>query len=160
MAEKKSRGKVAETVYGLARPVVEGLGLSLWDVDFFREGAEYDLLVTVDRPGGAVGLEDCEAVSRALSPLLDEADPIEESYCLEVSSAGLGRELVRPEHFRAFLGKPVLVKLYAPRNGKKSAEGTLKAFGADGSVTLLSGGEEISLRRDEIAKCTVADLDF
>ena len=109
MAEKKSRGKVAETVYGLARPVVEGLGLSLWDVDFFREGAEYDLLVTVDRPGGAVGLEDCEAVSRALSPLLDEADPIEESYCLEVSSAGLGRELVRPEHFRAFLGKPVLV---------------------------------------------------
>ena len=158
MAEKKGRGKVAQTVFDLARPLVEGMGLSLWDVDFFKEGAEFDLLVTIDRPGGAVGLEDCEAVSRALSPLLDEEDPIEESYCLEVSSAGLCRELVRPEHFAAFTGKPVTVKLYAPRDGKKLFTGALAAC-TDEEITLSAPEGDLTFARSEVAKCTAADAD-
>ena len=158
MTEKKARGKVAQTVYDLALPLAEGLGLVLWDVDFCKEGADYNLLVTIDRPDGGVGLEDCEALSRALSPLLDEKDPIEESYCLEVSSAGLGRELVREEHFTAFLGKPVEVRLYAPQNGKKKLTGTLAAFG-DGQIALETVDGAVRLPLDKVAKCTAADLD-
>ena len=142
MAEKKSRASVADRVFDLARPVTEGLGLVLWDVDYFKEGGSYDLLVTIDRPGG-VGLADCEAVSRALSPLLDEADPIEDSYCLEVSSPGLERPLTRPEHFLAYVGKEIKVRLYAPRNGKKILSGTLSAY-EDGVLTLSAPeGEKI-----------------
>lgn len=158
MAEKKNRGKVAQTVFDLARPVVEGMGLVLWDVDYFKEGGEYDLLVTIDRPDCGVGLDDCEAVSRALSPLLDEWDPIEESYCLEVSSAGLERELVRPEHFKAFLGKAVTVRLYAPKNGQKSFTGTLGAW-EDGAITLITPSGEILFAPGEAAKCTAADAE-
>lgn len=158
MAEKKSRGKIARTVFDLARPVAESMGLVLWDVDFFKEGAEYDLLVTIDRRSGSVGLEDCEALSRALSPLLDEADPIEESYCLEVSSAGLERELVRPEHFAAFTGKPVTVKLYAPRDGKKSFTGVLLASTEEGMTLAVPEGE-ITFARSDVAKCNAADAD-
>lgn len=158
MAEKRGRGKVAEEVYRLSLPVVHGLGLELWDVDFYKEGAEYNLLVTIDRPGGAVGLEDCEAVSRALSPLLDEADPIEESYCLEVSSAGLGRELSRPEHFSAFVGQEIALRLYAPRDGKKAFTGTLSSY-EEGEILLDMGEEKLSFQREEIAKCTVLDLE-
>lgn len=157
MAEKRGRGKVAEEVYRLALPVVQGLGLELWDVDFYKEGAEYNLLVTIDRREG-VGLEDCEAVSRALSPLLDEADPIEESYCLEVSSAGLGRELSRPEHFLAFAGERIAVRLYAPRGGKKAFDGVLSAY-ENGEILLDTGEETLSFKREEIAKCTVLDLE-
>lgn len=157
MAAKKNRGKVAQTVFDLARPLVESMGLVLWDVDFFKEGAEYDLLVTIDRDGG-VGLEDCEAVSRALSPLLDEADPIEESYCLEVSSAGLERELVRREHYLAYLGKAVTVKLYAPRNGRKELTGTLSSCTED-SLTLTTPDGGVTLPRTEVAKCTAADAE-
>ena len=156
MAEKKNRGKVAQTVFDLARPVVEGLGLSLWDVDFFKEGGEYDLLVTIDRPDGAVDLEDCEAVSHALSPLLDEKDPIQESYCLEVSSAGLERELVRPEHFLAFIGKDITVRLYAPRDGKKALTGTLVSF-EEGALVMDTEEGRLSLALSDAAKCTAAD---
>ncbi|MBP5288974.1 MAG: ribosome maturation factor RimP [Clostridia bacterium] len=158
MAEKKSRGKVAREVFDLARPVAEGLGLVLWDVDFYKEGGAYNLLVTIDRRSGSVGLEDCEALSRALSPLLDEADPIEESYCLEVSSAGLERELVLPEHFAAYTGKPVTVKLYAPRDGKKSFTGTLLARTEEG-LTLAGPAGEITFARGDVAKCNAADAD-
>ena len=158
MAEKKNRGKVAQQVFDLARPVAEEMGLLLWDVDFYKEGAEFNLLVTIDRPEGGVGLSDCEALSRALSPLLDEADPIEESYCLEVSSAGLCRELVRPEHFSAFAGKPVEARLYAPRDGKKSLKGILVSRTDEGITVALPEGE-VTLPLNAVAKVVAADED-
>ena len=97
-----------------------------------------------------MSIDDCEAVSRPLSDLLDEADPIEGSYTFEVSSAGADRALKKPEHFAKYLGAEVEVKLYRPREGRKELAGTLKDY-RDGDVVLESGGAETVLTRQEIA---------
>ena len=103
--------KVTEIVEKLAAPVVEQAGCQLWDVEYVREAGQWYLRLYLDKPGG-VDIMDCEAVSRAVSDLLDEADPIEGSYVFEVSSAGAERPLKRPRDFAQFMGSPVLLKLY------------------------------------------------
>ena len=95
--------KVTEIAAGLAAPIVEACGCTLWDVEYVKEAGEWCLRVYIDREGG-VSITDCEAVSRPLSDALDEADPIEGSYTLEVSSAGADRVLKKPEHFARFRG--------------------------------------------------------
>ena len=112
--------KVTELTAGLAAPIVEAAGCSLWDVEYVKEAGEWFLRVYIDKEGG-VSINDCEAVSRPLSDALDEADPIEGSYTLEVSSAGADRVLKKPEHFAAFLGSEVDVKLYWPGRGARSS---------------------------------------
>ena len=94
---------VCEKVAEVVTPFLEKEGLRLWDVEFKKEGAEYFLRVYIDRDGG-VGIDDCVKVDGFLSPILDELDPIQQSYCFEVSSAGLVRELKRDEHFDRFIG--------------------------------------------------------
>ena len=94
------------------------------------------LRVLIDHEGG-VSTAHCEAVSRALDPLLDAADPIPGSYVLEVSSAGLERPLKRPEHFLRCLGRPVLVRLYAPRQGVREYTGKLASY--NGETLTLEG---------------------
>ena len=141
--------KVTETVAALALPVVEGAGCTLWDVEYVKEAGTWFLRVYIDKEGG-VSIDDCEAVSRPLSDLLDEADPIEGSYTFEVSSAGADRPLKKPEHFARFQGEEVEVKLYRPREGRKELVGTLKDY-RDGDVVLESGGAETVLTRQEIA---------
>ena len=103
--------KITELVAGFAKPIVEAHGCELWDVEYVREGSEYYLRLYLDKEGG-VDINDCEAVSRAIDPILDEKDPIPESYHFEVCSAGLERPLKRPSDFARFLGSPVTVKLY------------------------------------------------
>jgi len=125
---------IASAVWALAAPVAQNLGYLLWDVEFVREGAAYYLRVYIDRAEG-VRLEDCEAMSRALDPVLDEADPIEQSYCLEVSSPGIERRLSRPEHFEAMKGRQVVIKLYTLLNGKKEVTGVLVGL-QDGEILL------------------------
>ena len=117
--------KTVAVVWDLAAPIAESLGLTLWDIEFLKEGAQYYLRVYIDRPGG-VSIDHCEAMSRALDEPLDEADPIEQSYCLEVSSPGLERKLTRPEHFTAMQGEKIVVKLFKPIAGKKEYTGILK----------------------------------
>ena len=113
--------------------------------------------MTIERQDGApVGIDDCERVSRLLSPLLDETDPIPESYYLEVSSAGTERELRRPEHFPPFFGKKVAVRLYAPHDGKKQAEGILRGY-ENGAVTLETDGGTVVFPKDAVAKVTAPD---
>ena len=141
--------KVSDTVAALALPVVEEAGCTLWDVEYVKEAGAWFLRVYIDREGG-VSIDDCEAVSRPLSDLLDEADPIEGSYTFEVSSAGADRALKKPEHFAKYLGAEVEVKLYRPREGRKELVGTLKDY-RDGDVVLESGGAETVLTRQEIA---------
>jgi len=141
--------KVTDVVADLARPVVEGAGCSLWDVEYVKEAGSWFLRVYIDKEGG-VSIDDCEAVSRPLSDLLDEADPIEGSYTFEVSSAGADRALKKPEHFQTFLGAEVEVKLYRPREGRKEFVGTLKAY-EDGGVTLDVNGREAVFTKQEIA---------
>ena len=124
--------KVTELVAGLAAPIAEENGCSLWDVEYVREAGQWFLRVYIDKEGG-VSIDDCEAVSRKLSDLLDEADPIEQSYYLEVGSPGLGRKLTRPEHYEAVKGQKVSVKLFrANENGTKEFSGILT--GREGST--------------------------
>lgn len=126
--------KVTDAVAVLAAPIVEQAGCTLWDVEYVKEAGEWFLRVYIDREGG-VDITHCEAVSRPLSDLLDEADPIQNSYTFEVSSAGLDRVLRKPEHYEACKGQPVDVKLYRPMNGRKEYTGTLNGF-VDGNVTV------------------------
>lgn len=142
--------KITEQVASFARPVVEGLGLELWDVEYVREGADWFLRVYIDKDGG-IDINDCEAVSRALDPILDEKDPIPESYHFEVCSAGLERVLKRPGDFARFIGSPVLVKLYQPRAGIKEYPGTLEAY-ADGCVTISTAAGQITFEKPEVAQ--------
>ena len=141
--------KVTDAVAALALPVVEGAGCTLWDVEYVKEAGTWYLRVYIDKAGG-VSIDDCEAVSRPLSDLLDEADPIEGSYTFEVSSAGADRPLKKPEHFAQFQGAEVEVKLYRPREGRKEFVGTLKGY-ADGDVTLDISGKDAVFTKQETA---------
>ena len=141
--------KITEAVANLAKGVVEAEGCSLWDVEYVREAGSYYLRVYIDKPGG-VSINDCEAISRTLDKLLDEADPISDSYIFEVASAGAERELKRPSNFEAFLGSEVEVRTYKPINGQKAFVGTLEKY-EDGAVTLSSGKKQIRLEKQDIA---------
>ena len=141
--------KVTELVTAFAKPIVEEKGCSLWDVEYVREGSERFLRVYIDKEGG-VCIDDCEAVARAIDPILDEKDPIPESYHFEVCSAGLERKLTRPSDFERFMGSAVMVKLYRPRNGLKEIPGILRGY-EDGKVTLEAGKETITFEKSEVA---------
>ena len=141
--------KVTDLVTQFAQPVVESLGCTLWDVEYVREGSERYLRVYIDKTGG-IDIDDCERIHRALDPILDEKDPIAESYHFEVCSAGLERALKRPADFAQFLGSPVLVKLYRPRNGLKEIPGVLRGY-EDGKVTVEAGKETVTFEKSEVA---------
>lgn len=141
--------KVTELVASFAKPVVEEKGCELWDVEYVREGSDYFLRIFIDKDGG-VDINDCEAISRALDPILDERDPVPGSYHFEVCSAGLERALKRPEDFRRFMGSPITVKLYRPYNGLKEIPCTLTGY-EDGKVTVLSGKETITFEKSQVA---------
>ncbi|MBR3996130.1 MAG: ribosome maturation factor RimP [Clostridia bacterium] len=147
----KRAKNIAEKISGLIREAVEDCGCTLWDVELVKEGADLSLVISIDKEGG-VSLEDCEMVNDAVNPIIDENDPIDEGYFLEVSSAGLERELSKPEHIRAYIGSPVNVKLYAPIDGRKSFEGTLKAYNEEEkTVTVLEGENETVIEQSKIA---------
>jgi len=141
--------KVTELVEGFARPIVESFGCSLWDVEFVREGSEQYLRLYIDKDGG-VDITDCEKIHRAVDPVLDEKDPIGQSYHFEVCSAGLERTLKRPGDFERFMGSPVLVKLYRPRNGLKEIPAVLRGY-AEGRITVEAGKETIEFQKSEVA---------
>ena len=141
--------KITEQVAQFAQPIVEANGCTLWDVEYVREGSERFLRLYIDKAGG-IDIEDCERVHRAVDPILDEKDPIAESYHFEVCSAGLERVLKRPSDFAQFMGAAVLVKLYRPRNGLKEIPGVLRGY-EDGRVTLEAGKETITFEKSEVA---------
>ena len=143
--------KVTELVTAFAKPIVEEKGCSLWDVEYVREGSERFLRVYIDKEGG-VCIDDCEAVARAIDPILDEKDPIAESYHFEVCSAGIERVLRRPSDFAQFMDSPVLIKLYRPRNGLKEFPGILRGYD-EGRITLEAGKETIVFEKSEVALC-------
>ena len=141
--------KVTELVTKLAEPVVQAHGCELWDVEYVREGSDYFLRLYLDMEGG-VDITDCEAISRAMDPILDEADPIATSYIFEVCSAGLERALKRPSDFARFMGSPITVKLYRPRNGLKEIPCVLTGY-EDGVLTVTAGKETITFEKSEVA---------
>jgi len=141
--------KITEKVAALARPVVEEEGCTLWDVEYVREAGTWYLRIFVDKEGG-LSIDDCERISRRLDPMLDEADPIPDSYVFEVGSAGAERELKRPSDFEQFLGSEVEVRLYQPVNGAKAFVGKLKGYD-DGDVTIENGGSDMRFDKSRVA---------
>ncbi|MBU5418995.1 ribosome maturation factor RimP [Acetanaerobacterium sp. MSJ-12] len=158
MAKRTSGGKTANLVRELVQPICQELGVELWDVLYLKEGSDWFLRVVIDRPEG-IDLNTCEAVSRRVSDLLDEADPIPESYFLEVSSPGIERALTRDEHFARYLGEPVRVTMIRPLDGCKELVGELvKKEGA--LLTLaLEGGGTVEIDLAQTAKVNAVDTE-
>ncbi len=142
--------KVTEVAAGLALPIVEQNGCTLWDVEYVKEAGDWYLRLYIDKEGG-VSIDDCEAVSRAVSDALDAADPIEGSYIFEVSSAGADRALKKPEHFAAMMGREVEVRLYRAREGRKEFTGVLSGY-EDGAVTIDCGGQPLRFEKPDVAQ--------
>ncbi len=136
----------------LAEPVAEELGYVIWDTEYVKEGGRYILRYTIDRDGG-VGIDDCERFHRAIDPLLDEADPIEESYTLEVSSPGLERELKYEWHYECCVGDTVEVHLYKPVEGSKLFVGTLLPL--DENVNVEISGKKYSFPKNTVSKVNI-----
>lgn len=138
--------RVTDAVEALARPIVEEEGCSLWAVEYVREAGTWFLRVFIDKDGG-VDIADCERISRRLDPVLDEADPIPDSYVFEVGSAGIERELKRPSDFEQFIGAEVELKFYQPINGRKSVVGKLMGYD-NGDVTV----GDVKYKKQQVAQ--------
>ncbi len=136
-------------------PILGSQGLSLWDLEFKKEGSKWLLRVYIDREGGGVTLKDCEAVSRDLGAVLDVEDLIDHAYTLEVSSPGLDRSLTRPEHYAKCVGRPVKIKTYQPIEGQKVIVGVLKGIEGDIVSLELSTGSVVAVPREMIAKASL-----
>lgn len=157
MAKGKG-GNVAAAVWNIAKPIAENLGVEIWDIRFLKEGADWFLRIFIDRDGG-VDINDCEAFSRAIDGPLDELDPIEQSYCLEVCSPGLERDLTRPEHFEKFKGSAIKVKLIRPVDGVREFGGTLEDSDGNSIVLRLEDGSAMNIDKKETSYIKVDDFD-
>ena len=146
----------AERVYTLIKETVENEGVELWDVRFVKEGASWYLRVFIDKEDG-ITIDDCTNVSHAIDPVIDEADPIDKSYYLEVCSCGLERELAKKEHYVKVLGQKIKVKLYKAVDGVKEFTGTLVS--CDENVTLCIDGNEVTFDLKEISKANLCDFE-
>ena len=143
--------KITELTAELAAPAIAEQGCTLWDVEYVKEAGTWYLRVLLDKEGG-VDILDCEEISRKLSDLLDEADPIDGSYTLEVGSAGAERALKRPADFVRYLNSPVLLKLYRTQDGRKEFAGHLAAYDeATGDITITVGKESLTFTKKDVA---------
>ena len=148
----KNGKNIAQTVQEFLLPVVNELGYYLWDVEYVKEGSEWYLRITIDSPDG-ITIDDCETVHRAIDPIIDEHDPIENSYHLEVSSPGIERVLRTEEHIEAWEGEEVEAKLFAAIDGKKSIRGILRGI-KDGVVSIESGDRVMEIEHKKISRMT------
>ena len=149
---------IVGTVTELVSPVAEEMGIILWDVEFVKEGAKKILRITIDSEEG-IDINLCEKFHRTIDPMLDEADPIDESYYLEVTSPGIEREIKTDAHIAMCEGEKVEVKLYAPKNGSKSFTGILVGLNEENKVIITINGENVEFEKNEIAKMhTVFDF--
>ena len=155
---KKNAKGVVGAVRTIAEPLAEELGYVLWDVEYVKVGADMYLRITIDSEEG-ITIDDCEKMHRAIDPLLDEADPIQQAYCLEVSSPGLERQIKNAEQAQYCIGQEVNVKLFAPdEKGRRVLKGTLKEYGeADFTVELDGGDAVIEIKK--AAKLSLADCE-
>ena len=142
---------IRETVRDAIQPTVTELGYRIWDITYGKIGADYHLEITIDSDNG-ISIDDCERVHRAIDPILDECDPIEGFYYLEVSSPGIERELRTDAHIEMCVGADVEVRLFAPKDGSKVFRGELLALEENGDVAILAGEEKIVFGRASVAK--------
>lgn len=147
-------------VWDIAEPIAEELGLILWDVVFEKEGANYYLKIFIDKENG-IGIEDCVNMSHALDKPLDDADPVDRQYNLQVSSPGIERKLTRPFHFDYAMGENVILRLIRPFEGQREFKGQLIDYTDDGSVTIAFDEENsMTAEKKEIAFVKLDDFSL
>ena len=156
MAKGKGGNTVA-AVWEIAEPIAQELGLVIWDIRFVKEGADWFLRIFIDKDGG-VGITDCENMSRAIDKPLDEADPIEQSYCLEVSSPGIERDLKRDSHFEQCTGMKIKVKLIRPLDGQREFSGVLESYDAGNVQIKFEDGSGLMINKKEASYIKLDDF--
>ena len=159
MSGKTSKGgNVVKAVWEIAQPIADELGLSLWDIRFVKEGADHYLRIYIDKDGG-ISIDDCVNMSHAIDKPLDDADPIDCSYCLEVSSPGAERTLLRDEHFLAYINEKIKVKLIRPVDNCREFSGVLKEYDS-GTITMVShDGKTLVFNKKEASYVKADDFD-
>ena len=153
--KKQSKESMLEE---LIAPVVEAEGYECVDVTFEKAGKDWVLTTYIDGQNG-IGLDDCEVVSRKLSDLMDEKDPIEQSYLLEVSSPGLDRPLKKEKDFARNMDKRIVVSFYAPVNGSKQLSGILKGYNGVTLTLQLDSEEMMELEMSAVSK-VAPEIEF
>lgn len=138
----------ASVVWDIAKPIADSLGLILWDVKFLKEGTRWYLRITIDKEGG-VDINDCVDMHHAIDGPLDEADPIEQAYNLQVQSPGIERELTRDFHFETYMGEKVMVRLIKAFEGKRDYKGILTDFDNESVTIALTEETELNVKFKE-----------
>ena len=157
MASKGKGGNTVNTVWAIAEPIAQSLGLELWDVRFEKEGASWYLRVFIDKEGG-VSIDDCVDMSHALDKPLDDEDPIDQSYCLEVSSPGIERDLKRESHFEKCKGMKIKVKLIRPVDGVREFSGILEGYDNGNVQITLEDGSGMLINKKEASYIKLDDF--
>lgn len=158
MASAGKGGTTVAAVQGIAQELAQSMGLSIWDITFGKEGATYYLRIFIDKQGG-VDITDCENFSRAIDGPLDELDPIEQGYCLEVCSPGLERNLTKPAHFKACLGQRVMVRMIRPVNGERDFKGVLEDYDGANITVRFDSGDGLTFTKKESSFVKLDDFD-
>ena len=152
-------GNTVKIVWDIVEPFAEELGLKIWDVRFLKEGSSWFLRIFIDKDGG-VSIDDCVDLTHAINKPLDDADPIEQAYFLEVSSPGVERDLVRDEHFSAYIGEKIKVKMIRPVEGKREFSGILADY-SDGNITIsLEDESGFTFTKKEASWIKVDDFEM
>ncbi|MBP3442140.1 MAG: ribosome maturation factor RimP [Clostridia bacterium] len=157
MASKGKGGNTVSAVWEIAEPIANSLGYELWDVRFEKEGANWYLRIFIDKEDG-ISINDCVDMSHAIDKPLDEADPIEQSYCLEVCSPGLERDLKRDAHFEKSIGKKIMVKLIRPVDGQREFKGTLESYDNGNLELMLEEGTKLMINKKETSNVKLDDF--
>ena len=145
---------MAAKITALLTPIVEAQGVSLYDLEFLKEGGDKILRLYIDKESETgVDLNDCERVSRAAEAELDAHDPIPQAYYLEVSSPGIERKLTKPEHFARYTGHKIALKLYAPHDGRRKFTGQLTAYKDENLFLTEDDGQEQKIERSQVSSC-------
>lgn len=153
------KNNTVSRVQQIVEPFAEELGLDIWDIRFLKEGTDWYLRIFIDKQEG-VSIDDCVDLTHAITKPLDEADPISQSYTLEVSSPGVERELVKAEHFEKFIGSAVMMRLIRPIDKVRDFSGTLKGYD-DGRITVeIADGSELTVDKKEVSYVKLDDFDM
>lgn len=162
MNNKHHKNNIVNTVWDLAKPIAKDLGFNIWDIKFLKEGSNYYLRIFIDKNNG-ITIDDCEKMSRALDKPLDELDPISQSYCLEVCSPGVNKELTRDEHLEKSINQKIIIRLIRPLNdGTKQLNAVLLSFNKDELIvsSYSDNAENLSILRKNIAFIKLDDFEY
>ena len=155
-----AKQKIKDVVSDLLNDYLDEKGLELWNVEFVKEVKDWFLRVYIDKKihdkEDYISIEECEDVSRHLSELLDENDPIEQNYYLEVSSPGMDRELITEDHYKRYIGSLVDMKLYKALDGKKVITATLDGLDEDNYYLLDEDDNKLTIAKSQVAKTKLA----